>query len=38
MMTPSPTLKPQNKTLLGSGLLGTLAYFGDANLMLGLLG
>lgn len=38
MMTPSPTLKPQNKTLLGSGPLGTLAYFGDANLMLDFLG
>lgn len=38
MMTPSPTLKPQNKTLLGSGPLGTLAYFGDANLTLELLG
>ena len=32
------TLIPQNKTLLGSGPLGTLAYFGDANLMLELLG
>lgn len=38
MMTPSPTLKPQNKTLLGSGPLGTLAYFGDANLTLDFLG
>lgn len=37
VMTPSPTLKPQNKHL-GSGPLGTLAYFGDANLMLDFLG